>query len=129
MKFKCKVLFRDSFAKYHNMELIYRKPTLKEIKLIKLLINISDLSFPEWEKYLLVCEMNDGKMGSLTLMNDIQTDNNLRVFGKQISEYQYVDSDGVDVIVSLNTHNNNQLYELDIWKTVFSPLNKFPYIQ
>lgn len=111
------------------MELIYRKPTLKEIKLIKLLINISDLSFPKWEKNLLVCEMNDGKMGSLTLMNDIQTDNNLRVFGKQISEYQYVDSDGVDVIVSLNIDNKNQLFELDIWKTDFSTLNKFPDIQ
>lgn len=111
------------------MELIYRKPTLKEIKLIKLLINISDLSFPNWEKNLLVCEMNDGKMGSLKLMNNTLTENSLSVFGKQISEYQFVDSDGVDVMVSLNIDNNNQLYELDIWKTDFSPLNKFPNIQ
>ena len=111
------------------MELIYRKPTLKEMKLIKLLINISGLTFPDWEKNLIVCEMNDDKMGSLLLMTDIQTNNSLRIFGKQISDYQYVDSDGVDVIVSLNIDNNNQLYELDIWKTDFSPLNKFPDIQ
>lgn len=111
------------------MESIKRKPRIEELRLIKLLINISGLSFPDWEKNLLVCEMNDDKMGSLILMTDIRTENSLRIFGKQISEYQYVDSDGIDVIVSLNIDNKNQLFELDIWKTDFSPLIKFPNFQ
>ncbi|WP_420885213.1 DUF6984 family protein, partial [Candidatus Symbiothrix dinenymphae] len=39
-----------------------------------------------------------------------------------------VDEDGVDVIASLNIDDTGDLYELDIWKTDFSPLIKLPWI-
>jgi hypothetical protein len=49
-----------------------------------------------------------------------------RTFGKQISDLQFKDLDGVEVIASLNTDNEGKLFELDIWKTNFSKLLSLP---
>jgi hypothetical protein len=49
------------------MPLKIRKPTELEIKLIEILINKSSLEFLNWKNKLMVKEMNDGGMGSLTL--------------------------------------------------------------
>lgn len=70
---------------------------------------------------LLVEPMKDGNMGSLLLYPKNTTNNN-RQFGKNISECQFKDTDGITVVASLNLDKNNQLFELDIWKTDFSPL-------
>ena len=48
-------------------------------------------------------------------------------FGKCVSEYQFNDVDGVIVIASLYVDNENDLFELDIWKTNYEPLKKLPY--
>ena len=105
---------------------INRKPTNHEVKLITLLLNKSRLSFPDdWYKKLLVRQMNDGEMGSLYLFPEGNIIENRR-FGKQISEYQFKDSDGVDVIASLNIDDNGELFELDIWKTNFEKLIQLP---
>ena len=75
---------------------------------------------------LLVCPINDDGMGSLTLypkgINEIPK----RYMGACISEIMFKDKDGIEVIASLNTDNNGNLYELDIWKTDFSPLIELP---
>lgn len=103
-----------------------RKPKNQEVKLITLLLNKSGLSFPDdWYKKLLVRQMNDGEMGSLYLFPEGNIIEN-RSFGEQISEYQFKDSDGVDVIASLNIDDNGELFELDIWKTNFEKLIQLP---
>jgi len=43
-----------------------------------------------------------------------------------ISEHLFLDVDGVTVIASLNIDKDGNLFELDIWKTDYSPLIKYP---
>jgi len=101
-----------------------RIPTVKEIQLLDKLIENSSIDLPlNWKSTLKVKPMDDGGMGSLLLfLNGIN--NSKRVFGEQISEYQYKDIDGVDIIASLNVDSHGSLFELDIWKTDFSPTKK-----
>jgi hypothetical protein len=105
------------------MKLI-RKPTELEIKLIELLINKSLLKFLNWKDKMMVKEMNDGGMGSLTLFSNGFYEKKKR-FAKQISEYEFLDVDGVLVSVALYINEvDNELCELDIWKVDFNPLIK-----
>ena len=95
----------------------YRIPTKQEEQLIELLVHKSSLEMSEdWKNGLLVCPMDDGEMGSLYLFPQ----------GKQISEFQFTDIDGVEVIASLNVDVDGVLFELDIWKTNFEKLVKLP---
>ena len=104
---------------------IKRELTSKEQKLLAFLIKKSNVTFSSnWENKMLVTPMNDGGMGSLKLFIDDNNEN--RLYGRTIAEYQYKDIDGVDVIVSLNLDKNNNLYELDIWKVDFSKLLSLP---
>ncbi len=105
-----------------------RKPNDKEFKLIELLIEKSGMIFSEHSKEeLMVCNIDDGKMGSLKLFPARKTQEK-RVFGEQISEFQFQDLDGVNVIASLNIDSHGDLFELDIWKTDFSSLLEFPNV-
>jgi hypothetical protein len=45
-----------------------------------------------------------------------------RKFGKQVSEFQFTDDDGVVVIVSLYLDGQSKLFEVDVWKTDYSPV-------
>ena len=103
-----------------------RKPLPQEENLLELLVKKALISLPlNWKESLLVCSMNDGKMGSLYLFpNGIV--NTERLLGEQVSEYQFIDADGIEVIASLNLDDTGELFELDIWKTDFSPLINFP---
>lgn len=107
------------------MELI-RKPTIQEEALLELLVKKSSVVIPDnWKDGLLVRPMDDGKMGSLYLFpqgNVIER----RVFGEQVSDFQFIDLDGIEVIASLNLDNTGNLFELDIWKTDFGKLLKLP---
>ena len=69
--------------------------------------------------------MDDGGMGGLVIFSG-EENLKYRQFGEQISEYCFLDKDGVTVIASLNIDNKGNLFELDIWKTDFSKLIKFP---
>jgi hypothetical protein len=105
-----------------------RKPTELEIGIIQKLINLTDLILPQdWENQLLVIPMNDGGMGSLKLLlNTDETD--VRQFGRQASEIIFIDKDGVAVLVTLYLDKNEELFELGVWKTDFSPIISFPNI-
>ena len=106
-----------------------RKPTQDELNLIELLINNSSTKIPsEWKINLRVKDMDDGGMRGLYLFNNLNLKNR-RIFGKSISEYHFVDEDGVKVIVSLYLDELGNLFELDIWKTDFTPLKKFPILK
>ena len=103
-----------------------RKPTIQEERLIALLVKKSSLSIPKgWENGLLVRPMDDGKMGGLHLFPQGNVIKN-RTLGKQISDFQFTDVDGVEVIASLNVDSDGNLFELDVWKTDFGELVKLP---
>jgi hypothetical protein len=102
-----------------------RKLTPQEENLLELLVQKSNSDFTDWKNEISVAEMNDGEMGSLKLFPKGISDSN-RIFGKQVSEVAFHDSDGVMVIASLNIDSAGELFELDIWKTNFGKLIKFP---
>lgn len=97
-----------------------RKPNEKEKFLLSFLINKAKLTHLFDVNNIWVESMNSG-MGSLKLFYNSTNDRH-RVFGKQVSDVQFVDVDGVDVIASLYLDNFSDLFELDIWKTDFSQL-------
>ena len=77
----------------------YRIPTKQEEQLIELLVHKSSLEMSEdWKNGLLVCPMDDGEMGSLYLFPQGKI-NESRKLGRQISEFQFTDIDGVDFII------------------------------
>lgn len=103
-----------------------RKITNQEKVLLSYLITSANYQIENnWEEKIRVKPLDDGNMGSLELMlnNDFEDD---RVFGEQIAECYFFDTDDTKVIVSLNVDDNGNLYELDMWKTDFSPLIKVP---
>lgn len=103
-----------------------RKPTIQEERLLDLLVKKSSIAIPEnWKDGLLVRPMDDEGMGSLYLFPQGKVIEG-RVLGEQISDFQFTDLDGIEVIASLNVDNNGNLFELDIWKTDFGKLLKFP---
>ncbi|HRP03179.1 MAG TPA: hypothetical protein PLE30_11080 [Candidatus Kapabacteria bacterium] len=105
-----------------------RKPNKQEIQLIELLIKKADNWLPNnWKDELMVCPLDDGAMGSLRLIPNILIKED-RIFGEQVSDFQFTDLDGVEVIASLNLDTEGHLYELDIWKTDFGRLLKLPDI-
>ncbi|WP_436418200.1 hypothetical protein KCV26_05325 [Petrimonas sulfuriphila] len=105
-----------------------RKPTLQEERLIEILLRRSSLEISEdWKEGLLVRPMDNGMGDSLYLFpkgKDITGRN----FGKRISDFQFTDADGVEVIASLHIDSDGDLFELDIWKTDHGKLVEFPNI-
>lgn len=103
-----------------------RKPTRQEERLLELLVQKSSLEIPkDWKNGLIVRPMDDGAMGSLYLFHQGKIFEN-REFGEQVSDFQFTDTDGIDVIASLNVDTHGNLFELDIWKTDFGKLIKLP---
>lgn len=103
-----------------------RLPTDQEYNLIKELIFLSkkDYLYIQLEN-LMVVELEDGKMGSLSLMsNGIQNKGNKQI--ELCSEKIFKDVDEVTVIASLYIDVKGNLYELDIWKVDYSPIISLP---
>ena len=69
-----------------------------------------------------VTSMEDGGMGSLT----IGPVSEQRRFGSQAAECEFDDSDGVLVSATLNLDQSGHLYEIDVWRVDFSPLQQWP---
>ena len=66
-------------------------------------------------------DMLDGGMGSLWFSSDEP-----RRLGAVVAEADYVDMDGVPLSIVINVDQNGQLFELDIWKVNFLPLECYP---
>ena len=102
----------------------HRKPTEDEIKLLDILISKSNKHINiDWKSKILIKPLKDGNMVSFEIFPEGKIIYD-RAFGNQISEFIFKDLDGVDVITSLNTDKNGNLYELDIWKVDYTPLKK-----
>lgn len=68
-----------------------------------------------------VRKLDDGKMGSFRFADDEH-----QSLGSCLVEAQYVDLDGVPVSVVLNADTSGRLYELDMWRVDFAPLQEYP---
>ena len=100
--------------------------TSQEENLLEDLIARSNINISlNWKEGLWVSNLNDGGIGSLSLYPSGVTGEE-RDFGCQASECQFKDLDGVVVLASLYLDTEDQLYELDMWKTDFSPLKEMP---
>lgn len=78
-----------------------------------------------WDRNLLVQKMDDGGMGSFLIFQEPSDFGETRKFGKQVSEFEFIDDDGIPVLVSLNVDDKNRLFEVDIWKADYKPVINF----
>ncbi|MCK1287702.1 hypothetical protein IVB41_27745 [Bradyrhizobium sp. 44] len=88
----------------------------KERDLVLFILGQTSSSYGHFD---LVEEMNDGGMGSLCFVGSAD-----RRFGKCIGEAEFDDADGVLVSVALNIDQRGELFELDLWKVDFTPLQQ-----
>ncbi len=94
-----------------------------EIVILNYLIANSSIQLPkEFNDNFFVQKMNDGGMGSFSIFPDVTDILISRKFGKQISEFEFIDDDGVTVIISLSVDEKNKPFEIDIWKTDYTPV-------
>jgi hypothetical protein len=109
----------DSNIPLKNMRLLKSH----EAKLIKILLlknsSLAKIFIPLLDT-VLVEDADDGGMGGLIFMSQIN--NADRTIGQKVAETEFIDEDGVLVSVELSLDNNNQLFELDVWKVDYSPL-------
>jgi hypothetical protein len=66
-------------------------------------------------------EYEDGKMGSISMGNP-----ELSPYDGDLIQANYIDSDGINVVITLTKDTNNQLLDLDFWKVDFSKLITYP---
>lgn len=105
----------------------FRRPTPDELRLLRELARVARLGSPEaWLDALQVRGMDDGGMGSLEFMSMNRQRGRSRGVVVCAAAVQFTDEDGVEVIASLNASENGVPFELDIWKTDFSPLIRIP---
>src|SRR5689334_4942901 len=95
-----------------------RKMTDQERSLVMRLLAIAGKEFDL--DTVQVYPMSDGGMGSVRFVTE-RTASRHRKFGQQLSQLHLKDADGVDVIASLDVDTDGELFELDLWKTDFSP--------
>jgi hypothetical protein len=66
-------------------------------------------------------EYEGSHMGSINLNNS-----NADLYDKDLIQAEYMDADKIPVVLSLTVDKNNQLLDLDFWKSDFSRLVKYP---
>lgn len=68
-----------------------------------------------------VSEYEGGIMGSI---NFAGSDPDL--YDSDLIQAEYLDSDGIEVLITLTKDTNNRLLDLDFWKMDFSKLIRYP---
>lgn len=103
----------------------FRSPSHEEHRLLSVLGHaaLKD-GVASWLSNLKVRSLEDGGMGSLELAHsDVGQDSgNI----KRLAALQFVDVDGVVVVVSLNADSRGVPIELDVWKSDFSRVQAVP---
>ena len=96
-----------------------------ERRLVEILVR----DHPQSEQFLreltnaIVEDMADDGMGSIRFAGIYDGE---RRFGTVAAEAQGLDADHVPVSMAVNLDTRGHLYELDIWKIDFSPLQDYP---
>ena len=80
-------------------------------------IGTNELAFPINEQ---VYEYEGGKMGSISMGDEDAT------YESDLIQVEYIDADKIPVVITLTKDTNNQLLDLDFWKTDFSKLIEYP---
>lgn len=102
-----------------------RKINKTEIGVLEYLMKKASIQLRnDWSNNLFIQQLDDGGMGGFLIFESKDGTDAKRKFGKQVSEFEFTDDDGVLVLVSLNVDQNNQPFEVDIWKTNFDPVIK-----
>lgn len=81
-------------------------------------VGFNDLDYPIADE---VYEYEGGIMGSI---NFAGSDPDL--YDGDLVQAEYMDSDGVEVVITLTRDKNNRLLDLDFWKVNFSKLIRYP---
>jgi hypothetical protein len=68
-----------------------------------------------------VIDLDDGGMGSIRLNINPQAR-----YGSDLIQVMFKDLDKVEVLITLTTDQNNQLFELEFWKVNFDKLIEYP---
>jgi hypothetical protein len=104
----------------------FRRPTAGERRLLLELARLARMDEPEgWVDALKVRELKDGGMGSLELGGPEQECGHSGLV-VPLASVQFADDDGVEVVATLNARESGLPFELDVWKTDFSPLRRIP---
>jgi hypothetical protein len=100
-----------------------RRPSAEERQMIECLARLATAvpAGVQWVDDLAVEDLDDGGMGSLRLWPAGVDPSLPRVFGAAVAETQFVDEEGVAVIVTLYVDRAARPFELDVWRTNFSP--------
>lgn len=104
------------------MEELKTRPVKEtEILIIQSLLNHIKADLKQFPINNTAFEYEGGKMGSINLVNDNQGE-----YKGDIAIAQYIDSDGVIVMITLTIDTNNNLLDLDFWKVNFEKLITYP---
>lgn len=74
----------------------------------------------------LVEDVEDGDMGSIRFLS---CDEREPEFTTDFADCEYVDSDGVEVLITLEVDEEQYPVELDLWKVDFKPLRRYPTVE
>jgi len=89
--------------------------------IIQFLLSKIPTSDTEYSIADMVEEYEGSHMGSINLNNA-----NADLYDKDLIQAEYTDADKIPVVLSLTVDKNNQLLDLDFWKSDFSRLIKYP---
>ena len=98
-----------------------RKIYNEEIELIMFLIEKANLKIEEFPITEDVEEYEGYVMGSISLGNP-----EIAPYAGDLIQAKYIDTDKVNVVITLTKDVNNQLLDLDFWKEDFSKLIQYP---
>ncbi|GAB1404761.1 hypothetical protein MASR1M74_19400 [Lentimicrobium sp.] len=98
-----------------------RKIRPEEIKLVAFLLEKCDSTPEEYPIAEHVYEYEGGVMGSIHF-----TGSDPDAYDVDLIQAEYVDADGVEVVISLTRDKSMRLLDLDFWKKDFSNLIRYP---
>lgn len=97
-----------------------RKPNKKEVDLINFMLSDENVILDKLENCL-VRDLKDNEMGSVEFV----TNSAMRRVDRAITK-EFLDKDGVVISVSVNIDQFGDLYEVDIWRVDFFPVQSYP---
>ncbi|MFP1131927.1 DUF6984 family protein [Asticcacaulis sp. W401b] len=103
----------------------FRRPTAEEKSMLAELYTLAGCPHSDALDDIWVEPMSDGGMGGLRLSLRLPQVPD-RKFTNQISALSFSDADGTAVSAVLNVDQFGELFELDMWKVDFSPLQRWP---
>ena len=93
----------------------------EEKQIIQFLLAKINSTEDEYPISAIIEEYEGSHMGSINLNNT-----NSDQYDSDLIQAEYIDADKIPVVLSLTKDKNNQLLDLDFWKSDFSRLVKYP---